>query len=411
MKPDSPPPAAQMRHRPRSSGARAALLALAVGLGAAAGIGGCGGSGDAPPAASPPPAPAPVTTAVKAVTVLEGLENPWSLAFLPDGRMLITEKPGRLRVVSADRGASTTVSGVPAVFASGQGGLLDVTPSPDFARDGLIYFSYAEPTGQDPSGAQQARTAVARARLEGDALAGVEVIFRQRDPSTSTVHFGSRLVFARDGTLFVTLGDRGDRDRAQRLDSHYGKILRINADGSVPADNPRFADPQALPEIWSWGHRNVQGAALHPETGRLWSNEHGPQGGDEVNVGVAGGNYGWPLYTYGVEYGTGAPIGLGTTAPGIEAPAWYWVPVSIAPSGMAFCTGDRYPGWQGSALAGALAGKMLVRLTLDGERVVAEQRLLTDLGERIRDVRQGPDGWLYLLTDSATGRLLRLEPR
>ena len=410
MSTDSPPPSARARRRPRSSRVRAALLALAAGLGAAAAIGGCGGSGDTPPPASPPPAPAPAATEVKAVAVLEGLENPWSLAFLPDGRMLVTERPGRLRVVSADRSTSTAVSGVPPVFASGQGGLLDVTPGPDFARDGLIYFSYAEPTGQDPSGAGQARAAVARARLDGNALADVEVIFRQRDPSTSTVHFGSRLVFARDGTLFVTLGDRGDRDRAQRLDSHYGKILRINADGSAPADNPFVTDPQALPEIWSYGHRNVQGAALHPETGKLWSNEHGPQGGDEVNVGVHGGNFGWPLYTYGDEYGTGAPIGLGETARGIEAPVWWWVPISIAPSGMIFYTGDRYPGWKGSAFVGALAGKMLVRLTLDGERVVAEQRLLTGLGERIRDVRQGPDGWLYVLTDSATGRLLRLEP-
>lgn len=346
------------------------------------------------------------TGPLRVVEVATGLQTPWSLAFLPDGRMLVTERPGRMRVVASDGALSEPLQGVPKVHAQGQGGLLDVVLGPDFARDRRIYFSYAEPN------AGGARTAVARAVLNmaGTGLESVEVIFRQSDDPPGGHHFGSRLVFGRDGTLFVTLGDRyAYRERAQGLDTHLGKIVRINADGGVPHDNPFAGRAGVLPNIWSYGHRNVQGAALHPESGVLWTHEHGPQGGDEVNVGVAGANYGWPVITYGREYVTGLPIGEGTTRADVVAPLHYWIP-SIAPSGMAFYTGSAFPHWQGNLFAGALRGQVLVRLVLDGERVVGEERLLGELGSRIRDVRQGPDGLLYLL-DESHGRILRLEPR
>jgi aldose sugar dehydrogenase len=284
-----------------------------------------------------------------------------------------------------------------------------VVLDPKFADNHWIYWSYSEPA---PGGISS--TAVARGKLDSNALRGqlsdVQVIFRQAPKLASTVHFGSRLVFARDGRLFVTLGDLSGRDDAQLLSNHHGKIVRIEPDGRVPADNPFVARSGALPEIWSYGHRNVQGAALHPQTGELWAHEHGPQGGDELNVVEAGHNYGWPVITFGAEYGSGLPIGEGTAKPGMEQPLVYWVP-SIAPSGMAFLTSERYPGWKGSLFIGALRGEMLLRLQLDGRRVVRQERLLQDLRERIRDVRQGPDGWLYLLTDSDDGKLLRVEPR
>lgn len=340
--------------------------------------------------------------------VARGLEHPWSLAFLPDGRMLVTERPGRLRIVTADGRVSPPVAGVPQVHAVGQGGLLDVVPSPGFAGDRTIFLSFAQPV------AGGARTAVARAELHADAggasLRATTVIFAQKHAPGGGHHWGSRLVFARDGTLFVTLGDRNSqRDRAQDLDSHFGKIVRIRPDGSVPPDNPFVKTPGALPEIWSIGHRNLQGAALHPTTGVLWTHEHGPQGGDEVNVGKAGANYGWPVVTFGREYGTGTRIGEGSARAGIEPPLHQWTP-SIAPSGMAFYTGERFPAWRGSLFAGSLKFRMLSRLEFDGERFVREERLLEGLGERIRDVRQGPDGLIYLLTDSPNGRLLRLAP-
>jgi glucose/arabinose dehydrogenase len=342
---------------------------------------------------------------VRLVTVASGLEHPWGLAFLPDGRMLVTERPGRLRIIAADGTASEPLDGGPKVHTRGQGGLLDVALDPQFARTRTIYLSYAEP---GPRGAG-AGTAIARARLGDGRLEEVTVIFRQEPKVAGDNHFGSRLVFAPDGTLFATLGDRyAYRDRAQDLSVHLGKIVRINADGTVPADNPFQGRPDARPEIWSYGHRHVQGAAIHPATGVLWTHEHGAQGGDEINIPQPGKNYGWPVITYGVDY-SGAKIGEGTAKPGMEQPITYWDP-SIAPSGMAFYIGDAFPAWKGNLFVGSLKFGLLVRLELDGAKVVKEERLLADLGERIRDVRQGPDGLLYLLTDSPDGRVLRLEP-
>ncbi|MCI1192693.1 PQQ-dependent sugar dehydrogenase [Calidifontimicrobium sp. SYSU G02091] len=343
---------------------------------------------------------------VKPVTVARGLQHPWGLAFLPDGRMLVTERPGRLRIVERDGTLGAPLAGLPPVVASGQGGLLDVAVDPKFADNHLVYWSYSEPA---PDGSGNS-TAVARGRLDGNRLADVQVIFRQQPKVASSHHFGSRLVFAPDGRLFVTLGDRFSRkDDAQTLDNHHGKVVRIEPDGKVPADNPFVGRPGALPEIWSYGHRNIQGAAIHPTTGALWTTEHGPQGGDELNVTEAGRNYGWPVITYGRNYGTGTRIGEGTERADVVAPLRHWVPTSIAPSGMAFVTSDRYPGWKGSVLLGALRAQALVRVSLDGHRVTGEERLLTNLNARIRDVRQGPDGWIYLLTDSPDGQIVRLE--
>ena len=333
-----------------------------------------------------------------------GLEHPWSLAFLPDGRMLVTERPGRLRLITADgRLQPHPIGGLPAIAASGQGGLLDVVPHPDFARNRWIYFSYVE------AGAGGSGTAVARGRLEGDALLATEVLFRLLPKSRTARHFGSRLVFDRAGHLFVTLGDRGDRPRAQDLGDHAGSVIRLGDDGRIPSDNPFVSQPGTRPEIFSFGHRNIQGAALHPVTGRLWTHEHGPQGGDEINIPRAGVNHGWPIITYGVNYGIGTQIGEGTTKPGMEQPVYYWVP-SIAPSGMAFYDGAAFPGWQGNLFVGSLKFRQLVRLEIEGERVVHEERLLEDAVGRIRDVRQGPDGLLYLLSDAADGQLVRLVP-
>ncbi|HSN31847.1 MAG TPA: PQQ-dependent sugar dehydrogenase [Ideonella sp.] len=348
---------------------------------------------------------------VKPVTLARGLQRPWGLAFLPgferDGRMLVTEKPGRLRIVDTRGKVGAPLAGVPKVDAQGQGGLLDVALDPKFADTRLVYLSYAEPGTADERGRNG--TAVARGRLDGERLADLQVIFRQRPKIASGAHFGSRLAFARDGRLFVTLGERfTQRQEAQNLASLLGKVVRIEPDGRVPDDNPFVRTPGAAPETWSLGHRNVQGAALHPATGELWTGEHGPQGGDEINVDEAGKNYGWPVITYGREYVTGTKIGEGTAKAGMEQPVTYWVP-SIAPSGMDFVAGERYPGWQGNLCVGALRAQCLVRLALDGRRVTREERLLTTFFERIRDVRQGPDGWLYLLTDNEDGRVVRLE--
>lgn len=349
-----------------------------------------------------------VATAVdlKPVTVARGLQHPWGMAFLPDGRMLVTERPGRMRIVERDGSLGAPLAGLPPVAAAGQGGLLDVALDPRFADNRLVYWSYSEPAADGNANG----TAVARGRLDGQRLADVQVIFRQQPKVASNHHFGSRLVFARDGRLFVTLGDRFSRkDDAQSLDNHIGKVVRIEPDGRVPADNPFVGRAGALPEIWSYGHRNVQGAALHPSTGALWTHEHGPQGGDELNLTEAGKNHGWPVITHGRNYGTGTRIGEGTARADVVAPLHLWLPTSIAPSGMAFVTSARYPQWHDSVLLGALRGQVLVRLHLDGTRVVGEERLLGTLNARIRDVRQGPDGWIYLLTDSADARIVRLE--
>ncbi len=342
--------------------------------------------------------------AIRLVTVASGLEHPWGMAFLPDGRALVTERPGRLRIVTLDGTVGPALGGVPAVDAVGQGGLLDVALDPDFAANRLVYLSYAEPRNGGNG------TAVARGRLEDGRLADVQVIFRQQPTVTGGHHFGSRLVFARDDRLFVTLGERNsERARAQSLDTHLGKVVRIERDGRVPADNPFVGRPGALPEIWSYGHRNLQGAALHPGTGELWTIEHGPKGGDELNRTRPGLNFGWPKVSYGVEY-SGAKISDSPTAPGIEPPVHYWVP-SIATSGLTFYTGDRFPQWQGNAFVGGLKSGAVSRLEFDGDRVVHEEVLLREVvDDRVRDVEQGPDGFIYLLTDEAEGRLLRMEP-
>ncbi len=359
------------------------------------------------PAAQDPAGAAPVAASAlpyRLKVVAEGLEFPWGLAFLPDGRMLVTERPGRLRIVAADGQPSPPVTGVPAVFAQRQGGLLDVVLDPGFATNQLVYLSYAEADAFGMAG-----TAVARGKLVGNALTAVEVIYRQSPKAEGGLHFGSRLVFAPDGTLFVTQGDRYiHKDGAQTLDNGYGKTVRINPNGSIPLDNPFVNTPGAQPEIWSYGHRNMQGAAIHPVTGQLWTQEHGAMGGDEINLDLAGRNYGWPVITWGVNY-DGQPIGIGTEKAGMEQPLTYWKP-SIAPSGMAFYTADRFPQWRGNLFVGSMKFGYLNRIELDGTRVVAQEKLLTEVDQRIRCVRQGPDGYLYVTTDSPQGRVLRLEP-
>lgn len=339
-------------------------------------------------------------------TFASGLDHPWGLAFLPDGQLLVTERPGRMRVIDREGNLSPPVSGVPRVFASGQGGLLDVALDRDFGLNRTIYFCYADPV--EGGG----RTSMARARLSADGaprLEDMQVIFRQQGTPSRGNHWGCRIVQTPDNNLFLTTGDHFTaRDQAQALDNHLGKVIRVRPDGSAPPDNPFVGRAGALPEIWSYGHRNMQGAALHPQTGRYWTHEHGARGGDEINLPQAGKNYGWPVITLGIDY-NGAKIGIGTHKEGMEQPIYSWVP-SIAPSGMAFYTGDLFPAWRGNLFVGALAGQMLVRLELDGEKVVREERLLRQLGERIRDVRAGPDGALWLLTDASNGRVLRVVP-
>jgi glucose/arabinose dehydrogenase len=338
------------------------------------------------------------------VRVVEGLEQPWSVAFLPDGRMLITEKAGRLRVVEGGKLLPEPVAGLPPVTVHGQGGLHDVALHPDFSANRLVYLAYAA-RGPDGVG-----TELARGRLAGHRLENVEVLFRQSPKGNRGQHFGGRIVFDRAGFVYLTLGDRGEMARAQRPDDHAGSVIRLHDDGRVPKDNPFAGKPGWKPEKFTLGNRNMQGAALHPQTGALWTHEHGPQGGDEVNIMRAGANYGWPVITYGVNYGLGTRIGEGKSKPGMEQPVYYWVP-SIAPSGMAFYAGERFPRWKGNLFVGALRDRMLVRLELDGDRVVKEERLLQNAIGRIRDVRAAPDGYLYLLTDDSAGVLARLEPR
>jgi len=350
------------------------------------------------------PTPASQEGQLRVETVVGGLDHPWALSFLPDGRMVVTERAGRVRLVKDGR-LSEPLRGVPAVVAKGQGGLLDVELDLRFADNHRIYLSYAEPGENGTAG-----TAVARARLEDDRLTDVQVVFRQHPKVPSHNHFGSRLAFSRDGTLFVTLGDRFDyREKAQDLSLTIGKIVRIRPDGSIPDDNPFVKRAGADPAIWSYGHRNVQAAGVHPETGRLWTVEHGARGGDELNHPEAGKNYGWPVITYGIDY-NGQKIGEGTAKPGMEQPVYFWDPV-IAPSGMLFYTGKAMPEWKGSLFIGSLKPGLLVRLTLKDEQVSREDRYLAELKSRIREVQQGPDGLLYLLTDSEDGRILRVSKK
>ena len=338
-------------------------------------------------------------------TVAEGLTNPWAVAFLPAGQgYLVSERPGALRLVNAEGEVSAPLRGVPEVFAVGQGGLLDVVLSPDFAKDRLVYLSYAE------EGDGAAGTAVGRGKLSADAMAleGFEVIFRQQPKLSSGTHFGSRLVFDRDGHLFIALGDNNNRPTAQDLDKLQGKLVRIFPDGRIPEDNPFVSRDGARAEIWSYGHRNQQGAALNPWSGRLWTHEHGPRGGDEINIPEAGKNYGWPLATHGINYSMLAiPEAKGKTVAGTEVPHHVWEK-SPAISGMAFYDAERFPAWQHNLFIGALSGQALIRLQLDGDRITHEERLLESLKVRVRDVRQGPDGYVYVLTDAPKGQLLRL---
>ena len=346
---------------------------------------------------------------VRTETVASGLENPWGVTFLPEGRFVVTEKPGRMRLVAADGKLGAPIQGLPPVAAGGQGGLLDVLADSGFAQNRTLYFCYSEP---EASGGSANSTALARARLSADGtkLEALKVIFSQKPKVASRSHFGCRIVEARDGHLFLTLGDRFSRkEDAQTLDNHHGKVVRIAKDGSVPKDNPFVGKAGALPEIWSYGHRNGQGAALAPD-GRFWMTEHGPQGGDEINIPRAGVNHGWPVITYGENYG-GGKIGEGITRKdGMEQPLHYWVP-SIAPSGMAFLTSDRYgAAWKGNLFVGSLKFGYLDHIELKDDKVVAEHKLLADGRARIRDVKQGPDGLLYVLTDESDGKLLRLRP-
>lgn len=341
--------------------------------------------------------------AFRVVTLVTGLENPWSIVFLPDGRMLVTERAGRLRLVSHDFKLNPKpIDGLPEVMPQGQGGLFDVVLHPQYAQNGWIYWAYNAP---GPGGWG---TALARGKLQDHCMTEVQVLFSMQPKTRSSHHFGGRIAFDQAGLLYLTLGDRGDKDRAQKLSDHAGSVIRLHDDGRVPANNPFVNRAGALTEKWTLGNRNMQGAALHPQTGELWTHEHGPQGGDEVNVMRSGFNYGWPIITYGVNYGLGTKIGEGQAKAGLEQPLHVWVP-SIAPSGMAFVSGSQFPQWQGNLLVGALRGQTLVRLTLEGEKVLGEERLLQGRF-RLRDVRMGPEGFIYLLTDGTQGALLRLEP-
>jgi aldose sugar dehydrogenase len=352
---------------------------------------------------------APTSATFQVQTLVKGLSHPWSLAWLPGGDMLITEREGRLRRINRDFQLDPRpIEGLPAdIVVDGQGGLLDVAVHPDHARNGWVYLAYAQAAKDGPRGASA--TALVRARLQGHRLVDLQPLFAMRPASRGGRHFGGRIVLDRQGHVFLTLGDRGDEARAQKPRDHAGSVIRLQDDGRVPTSNPFVQQPQQMPEAFSRGNRNIQGAAIHPQTGQLWAHEHGPQGGDELNIIRSGRDYGWPTITYGVNYGTGTRIGVGTHQAGMEQPLHFWVP-SIAPSGMAFYEGNAFPAWRGSLLMGALRGQSLVRLVLDGEKVVAEERLLTQQVGRIRDVRVGPDGLVYLLSDSPDGALWRLKP-
>ena len=342
---------------------------------------------------------------LRTVPVVRGLQDPWAMAFLPDGRLLITERGGALRIAAADGRLSAPLTGLPALAVGGQCGLLDVVLDPQFSSNQRIFFTFAEPGEGGNS------TAVGSARLVADQLQDVRTVFSQKPKVKSQLHCGSRIVFDRSGHLLVGLGDRFTaKEEAQNPANHIGKIIRIDTGGKAPSNNPFIGRAGAAPEVFSIGHRNIQGVAVHPLTGELWASEHGPQGGDEINLVLGGRNHGWPLVTYGRNYGSGTAIGEEGPKPGFESPLRHWVPTSVAPSGLAFLTSDRYPGWKGSLFMGTLRGQALIRLTLDGNRITGEERLLEDQGVRIRDVRQGPDGWLYVLTDGKDGQVLRLAP-
>ncbi|WP_312600470.1 PQQ-dependent sugar dehydrogenase [Pseudomonas luteola] len=344
---------------------------------------------------------------VSVTVIKKGLDHPWGLAFLPDQKgMLVTERPGRLRVLKSDGSVSNPIAGLPDVYNRSQGGLMDVALSPSFAEDRLIYLTYSEGGGED----DKAGTAVGRGTLSADMtrVEGFTVVFRQEPKLSTGAHFGSRLVFDQQGYLFIALGENNQRITAQALDKLQGKLVRINADGTVPNDNPFVGQSDARPEIWSYGHRNQQGAAVNPWTGQVWTNEHGPRGGDEVNIPLAGKNYGWPVATHGINYSyTPIPEAKGKDAPGTEQPLYVWEK-SPGVSGMAFYSADRFPAWKNSLFIGALAQENLIRLQLEGDKVVHEERLLEEKGARIRDVRQGSDGYLYVLTDSSEGEVLKI---
>ena len=359
------------------------------------------------PADTPAPSASPATTDAHVIEIAHGLDHPWAVALLDDGSFLVTERPGRLRRISANGAISAPIRGVPEVWAQGQGGLLDVALAPDFAHNHRIYLSYSE-AGPDGS----AGTAAASATLDGDALRDVRVIYRQQPKAVGPNHFGSRIAFDDKGHVFISQGERFSyKIYAQQLDKLQGKLVRLNLDGGVPADNPFVGRKDARPEIWTYGHRNMQGLAVDPRNGTLWESEHGPLGGDEINLPRAGKNYGWPIASYGMDYGTGRPYPetRGTHVDGTEQPLKYWKK-SPGLSGMAFCVGHPGSPWNDSLFLGALADGNLIRLSLDGDRIVGEERLLTDLGARIRDVRVGKDGNVYVLTDADDGRLLRLQP-
>lgn len=350
--------------------------------------------------------PAPTHAKVHVTEIASGLANPWALVFLPNGSMLITEQPGDLRMLGTDGVLSEPIEGVPDVETRGQGGLLEVALSPNFSDDRFVYLSYAESDGRTSG------TAVGRGRLSDDArqLADFTVLFRQVPKLSTGHHFGGRMVFGPDGMLYVSLGESNQRPTAQDLDKHQGTIIRIHPDGTVPSDNPFVGQAGAHPEIWSYGHRNPQGLALNPWSGELWEHEHGPRGGDEINIIRPGLNYGWPLATHGINYsGFAIPEAEGETVDGTESPLLWWKR-SPAISGMAFYDSSRFPRWNNSLFIGALRDRVLIRLTLDGDTVVAEERLLHERGDRIRDVRVGPDGFIYVLTDASKGALLRLHP-
>ena len=351
--------------------------------------------------------PAAAASGFSVRLLADGLAHPWGLAWLPSGEILITEREGNLRKLSRDFSRlSPPIAGLPnTLVVEGQGGLLDIAVHPEFTKNGWIYLSYTEGPRAAGSG-----TALIRARIKEDRLIDSERLFSMQPKSRGGRHFGGRIVFDRQAMLYLTLGDRGEEERAQRSNDHAGSVIRLHDDGRIPADNPFRGRPGLMAEAFSRGNRNIQGAAIHPVTGELWAHEHGPQGGDEVNIIRSGRNYGWPTITYGANYVTGTRIGEGTQKAGMEQPLHVWTP-SIAPSGMAFYFGKAFPQWNGSLFVGALRGQSLVRLVLDGERIVAEERLLVNQIGRIRDVRIGPDGLIYLLTDAPDGKLFRLEPR